>query len=938
MKQRPVPPMSVSSKVASVLLACAATFGAQATPQKAAAFYEEALKLYEKKELTGAALQLKNAIQEDNKMLAAHLLLGRVLLGQGELKGSEAALETALSQGVSKVEVVPLLAQVYLQLAEPAKVLDLVKLNDLPREMHPEVLTLRGSALGMTGNLSAASAAFAEARKLDPTSASPLIAEVGTVLRAGDTERARGMAQKATELAPKNAMAWYLLGTVQQAIGDRKAALASFDKALVIHPKLVDAHVSRASVLLSQGQSAEASKVLAALKEAKVVEPRASFLRATLASRAGDMKLAAQEYNEAASLIDALPPGTRSGSEPLLMSGALSHKAVGNLQKAREYVDTLLARNGRHYGGQLLLANLLMEGGELSKAAPILENLLRQTPDEAQVLFMLGSIHMARRQFSQAAEMFDRASRGGNNDLALRELAFSQFGMGQDKAAVAALEKVFAKNPSDLRAGMQLAVTYARQGLAAKALQTAEAMVKLEPTNPVTMSFLGNVQGRLNDKKGMRETLERVLTIDARFRPTVMNLSWLDMEEGRLEPARIRLQAYLKDTANDPDVLFQLGLLEQQDKRPSEALALWTKADGLQNKDPRAGLASIELRLAQGQKDAAVAAARTLATKYPEVSAVHLALARAQLTVGDLASVRSALLDASKFAGSDVDTLVQTGRLHLAAGSPDGASYAVSKALQTRADDLGALSLQVEIAAKRGQAQAVDAALATLTAKHPGKVPTLMLAGHVAFSRGQFGKAAQQYRQAFDRAPSAPIALTLTQAYVANKEPDKAAALLDVWSQKNPKDLVVLRALAEVQMLQGKTDLARKNYQAVVNASPGDAFALNGFALLLDQMKDPTALSVAQQAVQAAPDQPAYADTYGWMLVGKGDLENGIRVLREARLRDPGNGLIRWHLALSLSKAGRKSEAQEELKAALAARNPPPAGPDLSALKAAVGL
>ena len=208
MKQRPVPPMSVSSKVASVLLACAATFGAQATPQKAAAFYEEALKLYEKKELTGAALQLKNAIQEDNKMLAAHLLLGRVLLGQGELKGSEAALETALSQGVSKVEVVPLLAQVYLQLAEPAKVLDLVKLNDLPREMHPEVLTLRGSALGMTGNLSAASAAFAEARKLDPTSASPLIAEVGTVLRAGDTERARGMAQKATELAPKNAMAW----------------------------------------------------------------------------------------------------------------------------------------------------------------------------------------------------------------------------------------------------------------------------------------------------------------------------------------------------------------------------------------------------------------------------------------------------------------------------------------------------------------------------------------------------------------------------------------------------------------------------------------------------------------------------------------------------------------------------------------------------------
>ena len=76
----------------------------------------------------------------------------------------------------------------------------------------------------------------------------------------------------------------------------------------------------------------------------------------------------------------------------------------------------------------------------------------------------------------------------------------------------------------------------------------------------------------------------------------------------------------------------------------------------------------------------------------------------------------------------------------------------------------------------------------------------------------------------------------------------------------------------------------------------------------------------------------------GWMLAQSGRLDDGIRVLREARLRDPGNGIVRWHLASALVKAGRKMEAKDELKAALVSNNPPPPGPELSLLKAEVGL
>jgi cellulose synthase operon protein C len=113
---------------------------------------------------------------------------------------------------------------------------------------------------------------------------------------------------------------------------------------------------------------------------------------------------------------------------------------------------------------------------------------------------------------------------------------------------------------------------------------------------------------------------------------------------------------------------------------------------------------------------------------------------------------------------------------------------------------------------------------------------------------------------------------------------------------------------------------------------------LGSYALLLQRLNDPAALGIAEKATKLAPGQAQFADTYGWLLVQKGDLENGVRVLREARLREPNNGLIRWHLASALAKSGRTAEARDELQAALSSNMPPAPGPELTQLKAAVGL
>ncbi|WP_374661213.1 XrtA/PEP-CTERM system TPR-repeat protein PrsT [Inhella sp.] len=901
--------------------------------------YDEARKALERDELSAAAIHLKNALQADKSMLAAHLLLGRVLASMGEYKAAEAALEEALRLGVSRTEVAPLLGPVYLQLGEANKVLELVTANSPVPSVKAQALTLRGSALAMSGSLTQALAAFAEARSVDPSLADPYIAEAPVFLRMDARDKAIASARKGTELAPKRGSAWYQLGTILHGTGDLSGALVAFDKSLVLEPKHVDAHVSRAMVLLGLGRREEAEKTLNFLKTEKVREPRASWLRGMLAGANGRSDLAKAEFSDAVGMIDPMAPAVRNNSEPLLLAGALSHYHLRNPEKAREYLTTLLGRNSRHVAGQLLLATILVEARDLNRAQPMLEGLLRSMPDHPEVLHLLGRVHAARGQLGLAAEFLERASRAPGGQDALRDLSVVQLAGGAKQQGEKNLEKVFAKNPADVTAGMELAVHYARTGQGAKAVQVAESLLKLSPSEPALLNFLGNIHGRLSDRKRQRQAYQAALEKAPNFRPVVVNMAWLESDEGLHDAARARLEALLKQSPRDYEVLTQLGVIEQRARRSEKALEHFQKADSLQTKDPRPGLAALETLLQLRRVEPALAAARSMAGRFPGDFTVLLAAARAYTVGGNQALARTSLQEATKVAGYRVPMLLEVARLQMRLGLMEGAMHALAKAQQVSPDDVGVMLLNVEMAGvRRAPAAELDKALASAMAKHPKHPGVQVTAGHVAMSRGQFAKAAASYRTSFEQAPSTELAALLARALLANNETEKALATLESWSKRNPSDVVAKRALADAQVLAGKPHLARTTYEALIAAQPNNEELLAAFAQILRRLGDPLAVSMAEKAYKLAPHNLNLADGYGWALTAAGNVEAGVRVLREARLRDPAHAAVRWHLAAALMKAGRKVEAREEVQAAMSAGLAPPSDVDPARLRVDLGL
>ena len=89
------PPFGAVAVASAVILtAVFSSFDAIASVQKSGrsgTYYDDARSRYEKKDVAGAVIQLKNAIREDPGNLAAVVLLGKAQLETGDPAGAEEA-------------------------------------------------------------------------------------------------------------------------------------------------------------------------------------------------------------------------------------------------------------------------------------------------------------------------------------------------------------------------------------------------------------------------------------------------------------------------------------------------------------------------------------------------------------------------------------------------------------------------------------------------------------------------------------------------------------------------------------------------------------------------------------------------------------------------------------------------------------------------------
>ncbi len=888
---------------------------------KASKYYEDALKLYERRQIPAAVIQLKNAVQIDPTMLSAQLLLGKALLSTGEVIAAEVALFEALRLGVNRAEVVEPLAQAFLAQGKQRQVIDQREFQPegLPPPVQRKLLVLRASAQSDVGDSFGALRSIEQAKAIDPTAADPWIAEVPVRIRDRQFREATEAAKRALALAPNSAEAWYQQGAVQHVMGDLKAALASYDRALVANEGHIDARVARTGLYIDFGRFADAAKDVAELRQRSPEEPRGAYLLALLAERDKNPAAARTALQEVTALIDPVPFDFIRYRPQLLMLNGMAHFGLNERAKAKTYLEPFQKLQSNTAASKLL-AQIYLGEGNVTRAGEVLETYLKAQPGDAQAMTLLASVYTAQGRHGKASYLMQEALRSNDLPEFHTALGLSLIGGGQTDSGIRELEGVLKKDPGSTQVATALIGTYLRERQPAKAIVIAESLVKRQPTSAAFFNLLGMAHGQAGHAAEARTAFEQAIKLDDGLVAAKINLARLEGATNAFDAAAKRLAAILEADAKNAEAMYEMAMLADRRGQREDAQRWLEKAnDAAGPKETRWGLALIDFCLRNGRAARALEVAKRLSARNSGDVAVLLALARAEIANKDTSNAAVSLGNATRLADFNPGRQVEIALLQLQANNPSGAAYSLEKALSGAPDFLPALALMTDVELRQGEAAKAAKRAREIAEKFPKRAIGYSLLGDVAMAGGKTSAALENYRKAHQVEPSTDTALRLIRALSGQEGGKPAQQVAEQWLKTHPGDNPVRKALADVQARHGNYAMARTSYETILRTAPADAQALNNLADVLIRLKDPGAVKVAERALAASPGNPLVIDTLGWALFQAGDTDRALLLLRDARLREPGNPEIRYHLAAVLAKTGRKGEAREELEAALKA-------------------
>ena len=895
----------------AVILALLSPAYAATDSKKAESYLTEGQNALKKGDLRTAIIQFKNAVQNDPESAAARFELGVAQFAAGDVVSAEKELRLARDKGFDEAKVLPVLAQVYLRQNKNDQLLGEIPPGERAKEAESEIRLMRGYAFINKQQIDDAEASFQEALKRTDK---PARAQVGLArLRAaaGKLDEANQLVSQALGAEPKLLEGWMLTAQLRRAADDQKGALDAYAKVLEIDPRNDAARLERANVLIALGKVDDADADIGAVLKTNGASPMANYLNAMVLARRGDFKAAE-------SALQKLGPAAATYAPALYLTATIN-LAQQQYAQAEDNINRYLAQRPNEPGAVLILANSLIRRDNPKRALDVLKQASDAHPGDLSLLAALADAYGRNNDAKDAEAVLDQLAKVAPDDAAVRtQVATQRLRLGQSEEALHDLESAISKAPDSVDAGLLLVATHLQRNEIEAAEKAADDLAVKLPDNPVVQNLRGAVAMRKNDLPKAREAFGAALKLRADFAPAQMNLAQIEVAEKHPERAKALYDEILKRDATDQGALLAQADLAQSQNQPNEALLWLEKA---RNADAKAVIPRVRLVQAYvARKDMAKAIeiAREAEKTAPNNPGVLDALGQAQIAAGEGLSAVTTYRRMVDLLPADAGAQVRLSEALGATGDKAGARRAAEKALQISTGELPAQERYINLAAADGFLNEAIEFARGLVKSAPAENPAAdLLLGDLLMRAGKPADADAAYAAGMKRKEDSLLVARRSTALTAAKQDAKAVSLLQDWLGRFPNDGQVRFALASIYLDEKKYDPAIAEHEKLYAVNPNNVVVLNNLAWLYQVKNDERAVTMAEKAYGVVPDSPAVADTYGWILVQRGDTPRALPLLQKASTQAPGQPQIAYHYAVALKNAGRKSEATEVLKKSL---------------------
>ena len=865
----------------------------------------EAKSLIAKKDLKGAVVTLKAALQRFPNSGEARYTLGQALLEGGEIDAAIIELNKAIELQFEQNLVIPSLASAMLRAGQEKKLLEQFSNTTLTQSKSiADLKTSLSWAHLRQGTRDGAAASLEAALLAAPDYEPARLLQARWKAGERDFDGALVIADGVIAKNTQAFQAWQVKGDVLlYGKSDQTSALVAYRKALEIEPKFLPAHAAIIALMMKTHDMAGLQSQLNSLKKALPDSRQAVFFEAQQAFLQKDLKRSRE-------LVQQLMKFSSDEVRLLQLAGAIELQG-GNVVQAEAYLTKALHIIPELPLARRLLAQVYLRNGAADKAFLTLAPLLKSEDPGADTLALAAEAMLVKGNNVAAEQYFVRALKYDPTDVNIRTaVVLARFEKDTAETGLGELEAI-ARTDGGTVADMALINARVRRNDSAGALLAVEALEQKLPGNPLPHHLRGRILVGKGDASGARASFERAAAVDPMYFPSVSSLAAMDQAAKMPEMARHRFESMLKADPKHIDALLALAELHRwNDGTPEEVIGLLRRATSAAPSDAGARILLIDYLISKRRFNEALSAAQDASTALPDNLKIIASLGRAQLISGE---TEQAIGTFRKLVAKDpksAEPLLRLAAAYLATKNREEATKAYRRALEVAPQSALAQASLIALALDGQRPEEARLLARAIQRKHEKQAAGWVYEGDVEFSQRNYAQAAAAYRIALSKEAATDIAIKLHRALLRANLPAEASRLAADRLKASPRDGRLQMYLGDVALLDQDLKAAEQHYRAAMSLQPLNGLAANNLAFVTIKQGKAGSVELARKADQLMPNKPIVLDTLAMALAFDGQFASAVDVQNRAIDLSPTTPSLKLNLARIHLQSGDKEKAR----------------------------
>ena len=842
----------------------------------------------------GAVIILKGVVRDQPDNEPAQRLLGETYFKLGDYPAATRTLNDALALNSSDDQLFMLYAQSLIEQREYTRALDALAARQmLPENQVPAAALTALAEIGL-GQLEAAAEILENSAAGDDPHYQVLYAKSALYAAKGDSYRSIQFAKQAIDAAPDNPILHNHLGRLllgqqlyQQAANEFEASLLTSGESRVtaqnISIKLKILHSQ-----LAGGDLEQAKLTLAELQAAAPDHPMTHYFGGLVAYED-------QEFDKAEAEAEATLAQLPTYAPAKLLAGIASYK-LEKYEVANMYLGQFLASQPGNLSASKTLAATLLHLERPDQAKKEIEKIANTHSGDEELQDIINSLEQ---------NLSDSTPGAGANKSALNEM-------------IQRLDTSVDRRPDNSVTQIRMLLSNGYYGEAdqriSKLLKDSAATPD-SPENRIYLNLAGASAALQNNPAQAEKRFRQALEIDPQALDTTLNLGMVLASTDQLDAAASLYKNLLATRPKATQLLLELAKLADRQQNKEQAIDFLNQAIAINPKNPGLWITLVNYYLRAGEYRQAEATAQQALQSLPDNPTIELLLAKAYAGLGEQDKAIASLTGLVQTFPDNGIYYLQLAQFQIAAEQPQAALENFRKAHGLLPKEYAAVGQRAALEFVQGNTAVALALAEDYTAMVPDDPRGYGLQANLMTKNGDPAGAAQAMAKAFNSAPTAAWTLRYVHALIRNKEFDQAFAIAEAWLKEHPQAHGFRYALGNLYLHQGQLDLATRHYMRLADQGEANSQALNNLAWALYQTDKPEALTYAEQAVAAAPNNPNAVDTLAWILIDSGrDSRRGTELL--SGLKNVPNSIyptVQYHLAVGLQQLGNRAQATDIL-------------------------